>query len=205
MRLLNTHRSRRRRGTANVNIHVHDLAQMFNSFDPSPFWDRDLDRKAAEFIEDEFTDKRSADHWQLHVYTHEGIASAADLQAAIERYYERLALSTRLNLREQIRFGEIALLVGVAVFSICISMRGILQSTLHALPRGLDEGLIVLAWIALWRPVEALAYGWVPLYRRRRLYQRLARVQVVVRVKANPVRDNTSRPLESRSATKAGP
>ena len=177
--------AKKRSHSANVNIHVRDLAQLFNSFDPSPFWDRDLDRRAAEFIEDEFGDKRGADHWQLHVYTHEGVASAVDLRAAIKRYYERLAVSTRLNLREQIRLGEIALFAGVAVFFICTSLRGILQSTLHGLPRGLDEGLIVLAWIALWRPVEVLAYGWVPLYRRRRLYQRLARMQVLVRIESS--------------------
>ena len=168
---------------------MRDLGQMFNSFDPSPFWDRDLDRDAADFIEDEFSDKRSADRWHLHVYAYGGTASAADLQAAIERYYERLAASTRLQLREQMRVGEIALLAGVAVFSICISLRGILQSTLHGLPRGLDEGLIVLAWIALWRPIEVLAYGWVPLFRKRRLYGRLARVQVSVRAEPKAVHD----------------
>ena len=35
-------------------------SQLFNSLDPSPFWDRDLDRSAAELIEDEFRDKQSA-------------------------------------------------------------------------------------------------------------------------------------------------
>ncbi len=175
------HRAARRGGTASVNIHVRDLAQMFNSLDPSPFWDRDLDRAAAEFIEDEFGEKRAADQWHLHIHAHEGVASASDIQAAIEHYYERLAHSARLGLREQARIGEIALLVGVAVFAICISLRGVLASALQGLSRGLDEGLIVLGWVALWRPIEVLAYGWVPLYRKRRLYQRLARIRVSVR------------------------
>jgi hypothetical protein len=47
--------------SATVNIHVRDLSQMFNSLDPSPFWDRDLDRAAAEFIEEEFSEKAAAD------------------------------------------------------------------------------------------------------------------------------------------------
>ncbi len=191
-------KSKSRGTSASVSIHVRDLGQMFNSFDPSPFWDRDLDRDAAGFIEDEFRDKRSADHWHLHVYAYGGAASAADLQAAIERYYERLAASVRLELREQMRVGEIALLVGVAVFSICTSLRGILQSALHGLPRALDEGLIILAWIALWRPLEALAYGWVPLFRRRRLYGRLARVQVSVRAELKPAHEAPSEPPAQR-------
>jgi hypothetical protein len=44
-----------------------------------------------------------------------------------------------------------------------------------------DEGLIILGWIALWRPAEMLAYEWIPLVRKRRLYERLAGVRVAVR------------------------
>ena len=39
---------RERSGTATVHVHVHEVAQLYNSLDPSPFWDRDLDRDAAE-------------------------------------------------------------------------------------------------------------------------------------------------------------
>ncbi len=155
---------------------------MFNSFDPSPFWDRDLDQSAAEFIEGEFRDRRRAEHWALNVHAHEGRASAADLQAAIERYYERLVVSSRLQGREQFRVGEIALAAGLAVFAICIT----LQTTLRDLPPAVDQGLIVLAWVALWRPIETLAYGWVPQYSRRRLYERLRRVRVTVRIGPQP-------------------
>lgn len=168
--------------TASVSIRVRDLAQMFNSFDPSPFWDRDLDQNAAAFIEGEFRDRRRAERWVLHVHAHEGTASAADLQAAVERYYERLLASSRMQLNEQTRIGEIALAAGLAVFAICIT----LQTTLRGLPPALDQGLIVLAWVALWRPIETLAYGWVPLYSRRRLYKRLRRVHVTVRTDTQP-------------------
>ena len=190
-------RSRTRAATASVTIRVRELTQLFNSFDPSPFWDRDLDQKAAEFIEDEFTDKHPAAHWHLHVHAHDGDASEADLQAAIKRYYERMAVSTHFKLREQMRISEIALLAGVIVFSVCTSLRSILQGTAHTLPRGVEEGLIILAWIALWRPIEMLAYGWLPLYRRQRLYQRLGHVRVSVQV--DTTRASTQYP-PSRSA-----
>lgn len=57
---------------------------------------------------------------------------------------------------------------------------------LHGVPCFLNEGLIVLAWLTLWRPTEALVYGWVPLYRKRRLYQRLAGIRATVRSEALP-------------------
>ena len=153
---------------------------MFNSLDPSPFWDRDLDRGAAEFIEEEFSEKLSAHAWHLHVHTLAGAELAGDLQPAVEHYYGRLATSTRLKLRENLRAGQLGLLAGITIFLLCMSVRQVLAGLLHGVPRILDEGLIILAWLALWRPAEALAYEWVPLYRRRRLYERLAGIRVTV-------------------------
>ena len=173
-------------GTATVSIHVRDLAQLFNSLDPAPFWDRDLDRDAAGFIEDEFRDKQSADVWHLHVHVLEGDTSATDLQRAIESYYGRLANSARREMREHLRLGEVALAGGLVIFLLSMGARSILGSLFGHLPILLDEGLIILAWLALWRPAETLIYGWVPFYRNRRLFERLAGIKVLVRLNSTP-------------------
>ncbi len=176
-------RHRRRAAiTATVSVHIRQLAQLFNSLDPSPFWDRDLDRTAADFIEDEFRDKQSAAVWHLHVFVQEGDTSASDLQTAVESYYGRLAHSAHLALREHLWMGQLALLGGVAIFLLSMGTRGVLGGALGHLPLILDEGLIILAWLALWRPAEALIYGWIPFYRRGRLFERLARMRVSVRI-----------------------
>jgi len=167
-------------------VHVRELTQLFNSLDPAPFWDRDLDRTAAEFIEDEFRDRQSADLWHLHVHVLEGNTSAADLQRAIESYYGRMANSARLALREHFRFGQVALVGGLSIFLLSMGARDILARLLSHLPVLLDEGLIILAWLALWRPAEALIYGWVPFYRNRRLFERLAGIKVFVRLSSPP-------------------
>ena len=180
------HRAQRGGAAATVRVHVRTLAQLFNSLDPSPFWDRDLDPTAAQFIEDEFREKLSAHTWHLDVHTSEEAGLAADLQAAVEHYYERLAASARLKLHENLRVAELALIGGVAIFLACMTARQLLSGVLHGVPRFLNEGLIILAWLALWRPTEALVYGWVPLYRERRLYQRLARIRVNVRPEVLP-------------------
>jgi hypothetical protein len=172
---------RKRGGTATVSLRVRDVAQLFNSFDPSPFWDRDLDREAAQFIEDEFSDRQSAERWHLNVHTQEGGASREDLQAAIEHYYTRLTGSAQRDLAAHLQMGQLALLGGIGIFLACMGARELLQRSLNELPQMLDEGLIILAWIAMWRPVEVLAYEWVPLLHKRRLYERLAGIRVAVR------------------------
>jgi hypothetical protein len=178
---LTRHHRSRRAGAAIVSIHVREPGQLFNSLDPSPSWDRDLDRAAAEFIEDEFSEKLSAEAWHLHVYAQEGSASPADLQAAVEHYYERLANSARRGLREHLWIGQLALGAGLIMFMLCMAAREILTSFSGEAPRVVDQGLIILAWLALGRPAEMLGYEWIPLYRRRRLYERLANIRVSVR------------------------
>ncbi len=195
------HRVKHGASAATVNIHVRNVAQLFNSLDPSPFWDRDLDRDAAQFIEEEFGEKLTAKTWHLHVHTQEAAAEgAADLQAAVEHYYERLANSARYRLRDEMRRGQLALLGGLAIFLVSMMIRGILTGVIHSrAPRMLDEGLIIIAWLALWRPAEWLVYGWVPLHRERRLYERLAAIRVTVRNDAAHIEGTRTEPGSSSS------
>lgn len=117
----------------------------------------------------------------LNVHAHGGHTLAGELQQAIENYYGRLVGSANRELREHLLLGQLALFGGILIFFLSMGARQLLQGTLGQLPRILDEGLIILAWLALWRPTEVLAYEWVPLYRKRRLYNRLAAIRLAVR------------------------
>jgi hypothetical protein len=169
-------------GVAPVRIHILELAQLYNSLDPSPFWDRDLDRNAAEFIEGEFRERPWSDTWHLIVHVRTGEADAQTLQSALESYYDRLTTSTRRELREHLSSARLGLLAGLALFGTFMGARALLRATVPAMPSAVDEGLIILAWLTLWRPAETLAYEWLPLYRRQRLYARLRAVRVSVQL-----------------------
>ena len=182
-----------------MSVRVRDLAQLFNSLDPSPFWDRDLDREAAEFIEEEFSDKRAVRQWHLNVHASESAIPAADLRSAVARYYRRLAEFTRRRQREQMRISQLSLLGGATIFVMSLGARSILARLLPDDTSSLiGEGLMILAWLALWRPTESLVYGWVPLSRKRRLYERLAAMRVSVRVDVSG--PNASRALSQGDA-----
>lgn len=192
------HRRRHHAGSsAAVNIYVRDLSQLFNSLDPSPFWDRDLDREAAQFIEEEFSEKLAADTWNLYVHAHGGGTSPKDLQTALENYYGRMASSSRRAIREHLWSSEWTLVAGVCVFLLSMGLRSMLGGLLGTLPQILDEGLIILAWLALWRPAEMLLYGWVPLRRKQQLYDRLAGIRVFVRP------DRQAKSLDTSTAARA--
>lgn len=85
---------------------------------------------------------------------------------ALESYYDRLATSTSRELMEHFRSARLGLLAGLALFGMFMGTRALLKATVPAMPTAVDEGLIILAWLTLWRPAETLAYEWRPLYRR---------------------------------------
>lgn len=164
---------------ATVHVHVREVAQLFNSLDPSPFWDRDLDAAAADFIEQGFADLPRDRPWSVIVSVGTGATPLADIRSAIANHFSRLADSRTRMLREHVRVGVWWLLCGAGVFLVCIAGRQALLSWRVPLPRAFDEGLLLLAWLALWRPIETLAYEWLPLHRARALYRRISTARVM--------------------------
>jgi hypothetical protein len=45
----------------------------------------------------------------------------------------------------------------------------------------LGEGLLIIGWVALWRPVEMFLYDWWPVLRRAWRFEAIARMPVEVR------------------------
>ena len=82
-----------------------------------------------------------------------------------------------------LRVGQLSLIIGLAVLGVCILGGRLIRTTLgeEPLARFLSESLIILGWVANWRPLEIFLYDWWPLARRRRLFQRLAGAPVEVR------------------------
>jgi hypothetical protein len=45
------------------------------------------------------------------------------------------------------------------------------------------EGMLIIGWVAMWRPLEIFLYEWVPIRRRCRTLDKLAKMPVSVQSK----------------------
>ncbi len=170
---------------AAIEIRLSRPQQLFNSLDPSPFHDRDLDQDAEEYIVD------SADEHPLkkpltliiHLPADQSRAGdAPDLAQAIHNYFAYQRDVTERRLRLYFRDGRITLLVGLIFLIVCITLRQLVLALGAGLPADIaDEGLYILGWVAMWRPLEVFLYGWRPIWHRTRLYAKLARIPVIMR------------------------
>jgi hypothetical protein len=166
-----------------IEVRVNDLSQLFDTLDPFPFPERDLDKDAEEFIVG-WARELPRDQ-PLCIVIHMPATSAAkqDITAiggAINRYFEYRAGVITREIKELFRIGRLALLVGFGVLALALAATQAISGigTDTPLGRFFQESLIIVAWVANWRPIEVFLYDWWPLVRRRNLYRRLASATV---------------------------
>jgi len=172
-------------GPARIEVHVGELRQLFNSLDPTPFRERDLDPRAEEFIAG----------WASELHTNEPLglivhvggpeppaAEVAALREAVREYFKQRALVTRRRLRHLLRVGRTSLLIGMAALAISVGL-GDLMAVLMSdgrLGGVVRESLLIGGWVAMWRPLEVFLYDWWPIRAEARLFDRLSEMAVQV-------------------------
>jgi hypothetical protein len=174
-----------------IELRVDRIAQLFHSLDPYPFRERDLDQDAEDYIVS-WARELEADQpikIVIHVPSSEAQSKAAqELHEALARYFTYRAESVQRELNELFRVGWRSLAIGLLVLAGCLLSAQFVVRHLFEPPFGrlVEESLLILGWVANWRPIEIFIYDWWPIVRKRNLYRRLAAATVEVR--AYPVK-----------------
>lgn len=169
-----------------VEIRLRDVRQMFQQLDPAPFREKDLDPAAEEYLEDAVRDIGPGRRIRLRVHipaTAVDTDDARTLPEAIGRHFGYRAAQCTVELRRLLRRGATSLLIGLVFLAFCLSARTALPSSARL--GVLGEGLLIIGWVGLWRPVEIFLYDWWPIRRRQLRFEALARMPVDVRATAS--------------------
>jgi len=169
---------------AKIEISLNRLSQLFNSLDPSPFHERDLDQDAEDYIVGSV--EEISHHRPLRLVIHlpadqvpePGALSLAD---AVHNFFARREAHERRRLRLLFREGRIALAIGLTFLFCCVATRELIFSLEHNAASDIfGEGLLIIGWVAMWRPLEIFLYEWVPVRRRSQILGTLATIPVTV-------------------------
>ncbi len=191
MKLAKSHRHR-------IEVHLDDLEQLFNSMDPSPFYRKDLDANAEEYI------VGWAEEYPLNepvsLVLHLESDSKDDTQTiateAVHNHFANQTRLARLEFRRLMRRGWRSLLIGLAALAVSVVLSELMRRLAGALAMFVRESLLIGGWVAMWRPMQIYLYEWWPLQRRWRIFNKLAHMPVNVRIRAA-----ASRPATRRSAS----
>src|SRR5260370_12244699 len=151
---------------ATIEIRLSRPQQLFNSLDPSPFYERDLDQDAEEYLVD------SADEYPLkkpltliiHLPAdHIPASGTPDLAQAIHNYFGYRLDTTARRLRRSFRDRRISLAAGLVFLFVCIALRQLALAVGRVLAaESADEGPYIVGWVAMWRPREVFLSDWRP-------------------------------------------
>jgi hypothetical protein len=169
---------------ANVlEIYLPDIRRLFYSIDPAPFHERALDPNAAEYIVEWAQELPGKDALELIVNLGTPLGAGDDsagVEKAVQEYFQQRASATRRKLRQMLRLGRYSLLAAMLflgpVIVIAESAARMVETERYAAL--IENSLVILAWVALWRPLEIFLYDWWPVRAEARLYDRLGAMAV---------------------------
>jgi hypothetical protein len=170
---------------APIEVQAGELRQLYNSLDPAPFRERDLDPKVETFIVEWARElPRDAPLALVVRLSREtpAPADAAALAQAVHDYFAHAAASSRTQLRRLFRTGRVSLVIGLAFVAAAILIGERVAGLVGRADYGrvIQESVAIGAWVALWRPMEIFLYDWWPIRAEIRLYDRLAAMPVRV-------------------------
>lgn len=171
-----------------LRLSVRSSDQLFNSFDPSPFYEKDLDADAEQFLVSWARELHARADLRLTLYLKTAPAEPQPERWLVQAIHHNFAERARLaqaELRTLLRQGRASLAIGVAFLTACMVLAQFIGTvTTGVLPRLLGEGLTIAGWVAMWRPLQIYLYEWWPLLQKQRLYRRMSRMPVELRIAA---------------------
>jgi hypothetical protein len=165
-----------------IQVRIHELRQLFNSIDPSPFRERDLDPDCEEFIVSwarEMPPDRDL-QVEIRIDREQPPAElAAEVPSAVRSHFAREASLQNLRRRRIVREGRLSLAIGLVLLVLCEGAAALVPAARFGTAGEiLRESLIIAGWVVMWHPLEVLLYGVWPVVRERRLLERLAAADV---------------------------
>jgi hypothetical protein len=166
-----------------IEVRVREARQLFDAMDPSPFREKDLHPDAEEYIVESLKElpSREACKLTIHLDQPTGLPDeSAVIGDAVRVHFARRAEVWRRSLHRLMRRGVISLAIGIAFL---VAIFGLVRLLAHLLGESAvgilsREGLIIVGWVAMWRPLEIFLYDWWPIVGQRRTYNVLAAVPV---------------------------
>jgi hypothetical protein len=167
-----------------VEVKLSSIGQLFNSFDPSPFIEKDLDDEVESYIVQSVREFSINTPLKLIFYLPPERQDEAKqiLPEAIHNYFDYRRQNSEKELRTILRQGRTSLMVGLVFLFTCISTNELANWLANGpLTHILQEGLAIIGWVAMWRPVEIFLYDWSSIDNNKKMYDKLTHMTIEVR------------------------
>lgn len=167
-------------GPVDLRLPVRSLEALLDN-SGSPVLREHVHPDAAEALYDEAAEHSPRHGYRVIVSAPFDPAAAAAVPAAVRAHFAAKVAGTRRELQGLFQRGLKSLgFAIVVVAALFLLQEFLLQSGDGTFRRMLGQSLIIISWVMLWIPLEALLFSPLPLRRRRRVLEALSRAEVTV-------------------------
>ena len=186
-------------GSSTIDVRLREASQLFNSMDPSPFNERELDDDAEKYIVDSLKELRSRVPTAIMIYLDQAPGRPEEesyITTALRVHFDRRSKLLRQDVRQLLRRGLVSLSIGLAFLISLFAVSQLVERLLgdSASASILRQSLLIAGWVAMWRPLEIFLYDWWPILGDVRIYKRLSETSVRI-IYRDPA------PIQTRSQT----
>src|SRR5215475_3249654 len=123
-----TARSSERQPFRSISLKVHDVSQLFNSMDPSPFLEKDLDDDAEEFIVGWAREFAYDEPLKLRIHIEQWPSQNPEemIRQAVHHHFAHRAELTNLEFRALMKQGRVSLLIGLTCLAVSLGISKVL-------------------------------------------------------------------------------
>jgi len=173
---------RKEDGKILIEITLSSVLQLFNSFDPAPFHEKELDSAAEHYIVETVKDFPRKTPFKIIIYLPPDIASterARKIPSAIHNHFQYKMLVSDRKFRARFRHGRESLFIGLLFLTLALVGRQ-LVSTLenHLLAQLFADALLIIGWATMWEPITVLLYELWPIIQQKKIYEKISHMEI---------------------------
>jgi hypothetical protein len=168
-----------------IEITLSSVIQLFNSYDPAPFHEKELDTAAEHYIVDTIKDFPKKTAFKIIIYLPPDIASterARKIPQAIHNHFAYKMLVQDRKFRERFRHGRFTLLIGLTFLAIALFARQEIPPRIESqlFAQIFADALLIIGWAAMWEPITVLLYELWPIIQQKHTFEKISTMDIEI-------------------------
>jgi len=165
-----------------IEINIKHINQLFNSLDPSPFLEKDLDDDAFEYIVSSVSEHSMSRKHRIIIHMpidQKKKISEHEIKKSIKHFFEYKKIIGEKNIRMKLQEGQLSFIVGSAFLTFCLLASNFISSHFNTIFANIVvEGLVIGGWVAMWKPISNILYDWWPLHKEKQIFEKISKMDV---------------------------
>lgn len=170
-------------GKCAIEIKVVTLDDLFDEHDPAPYMVRDLDSSIMDYISGCVLEITPEFVGKLRIYTEDffDLDRKDIFTKAIHDFFHLKAHMEKIKLQQVFKRGLFSLVIGLIFLNSAIFASFYIHTKSPEFWTAfLKEGLHLLGWVSMWKPINLFLYDWWEPLQDMKVYKNLGKVDVEI-------------------------